>query len=314
MNKPAVYVTLSQFCKHDDRPRQMLIDAGYDIRENKTGRRLQRDQLVATLSDVDAVIAGVEPYDQDILESLTDLRCISRCGVGTDAIDLDVANRLGIRVLTTDDEVVEPVAEMTVAMIFALARNLPLHWENFYLHQWSKHTGVLLSEWTIGLIGFGRIGRRVEALLRPFNAKILVSDPAINLPELSGDIEVCDLRKLLSEADLVSLHAGRRKVDGPLIGRKEFSMMKKGSRLVNTSRGYLVDEAAMIEALEEGHLAGIAVDVFEDEPYDGSLMGMPQVLCTPHVATLTKSSRVAMELRSVQNLVSFLSNSPMSSL
>ena len=309
MSKPVICVALSQFCEHDDQPRHVLVDAGYEVRENRAGRRLKRDELVSALSGAGAVLAGVEPYDADILNSLPDLRCISRCGVGTDAIDLDAARRLGIEVLTTDDEVVEPVAQMTVAMILALARNFPMHLADFRSRQWKKHTGFLLSEWTIGLIGFGRIGRRVESLLNPFSPRTFVTDPALSPSDVPDGAKICPLDRLLAEADLVSIHAGRRRGEGALIGPDELSMMRQGSRLVNTSRGYLVDERALLEALKAGRLAGVALDVFEDEPYDGPFMELPQVLCTPHVSTLTTASRAAMELRCSENVISFFRRS-----
>jgi D-3-phosphoglycerate dehydrogenase len=261
--------------------------------------------MIEVMHDADAVLAGAEPYDAELLAALQHLRCISRCGVGTDAIDLVAARRLNIAVLTTADEVIEPVAQMTVAMILALARNFPLHWEDFHAGLWQKHTGHLLSEWTIGLVGFGRIGRAVERYLRIFGSRVIVADPNVQAGELPDGVELCDLASLLAEADLVSLHVSRRPEEGALIGHNEFAVMKPGSRLVNTARGYLVDEAALYKALESGHLAGAALDVFADEPYTGPLATLPQVLCTPHVASLTRASRVAMELRCARNVVEF---------
>src|SRR5205085_9407409 len=120
-----VYVALSQFCDGDDSPRRALLDAGFSINENRLGRRLRGGELVAAVGRADAIIAGVEPYDAPTLEAFLQVRCISRCGVGVDAIDLDAARGLGIAVLNTPDEVVEPVAQLTVAMILSLARRLP---------------------------------------------------------------------------------------------------------------------------------------------------------------------------------------------
>jgi len=306
MGKPAVYVALSQFCEHSDRPRCLLADAGFEVRENREGRRLRADELPDLLADVYGVIAGVEPYDARLLASLPRLRCISRCGVGTDSIDLASAARLDIEVFKTVEEVVEPVAQMTVAMILGLARNLPQHSNDFRSDQWRKRTGSLLSEWTIGLIGFGRIGRRVEGLLRSFAPKIVVVDPDIRSKDLPEGVRICALDQLLAESDLVSLHASRRPDEGPLLGERELTQMKPGSRLVNTSRGFMVNEVVLLENLQSGRLSGAALDVFEAEPYCGPLSKLPQVICTPHVSTLTISSRVEMESKSAESLVSFL--------
>ncbi len=311
MGLGTVYVALSEFCKYGNEPQQILLEAGFRVQENRSGQRLRREQLFEALYDVDAVLAGVEPYDAELLASLPSLRCISRCGVGTDAIDLETAERLNIAVKTTPDEVVEPVAEMTVGMILALARNFPFHYADFRKKLWRKHTGFLISEWTIGLIGFGRIGRKVEQYLRPFRPRIIIADPNVRLNELPDGVQLRDLATLLCDSDLVSLHADRRPEQGALLGKNEICLMKRGSRMVNTGRGHLVDEDALFEALECGHLSAAAIDVFKTEPYHGPLSTLPQVLCTPHVASLTRASRVAMEFRCAKNVVSFFAeNSP----
>ena len=303
MAHPVVYVALQQFCEHDERPRQILLEAGCEVRQNTLGRRLRREDVLDALREVDAVVAGVEPYDAELLAAFPRLRCISRCGVGTEAIDLEAARRLGIAVYTTPEEVVEPVAQMTVGMILALARNLPFHLHAAREGRWQKRTGVLLSEWTIGLVGFGRIGRRVEELLRAFGPRVLVHDPALTARDLPDGVEWRELPSLLAEADLVSLHAGRPAAAGALLGRREFQRMKPGACLVNTARGFLVDEAALEEALRSGRLAGAALDVFEAEPYTGPLATLPNVLCTPHVASLARASRAAMERQCATHVV-----------
>ena len=300
---PNVYVALQQFCEFDDRPLKMLEEAGFNIRRNELGRRLRREEMGQLLQGAEAVLAGVEPYDAALLASLPTLSCISRCGIGTDAVDLEAARRHGIAVYTTADEVTEPVAQMTVAMILALARNLTLHYGESRAGQWKKHTGVLLSEWTIGLVGFGRIGRAVEQYLKVFGPRIIVADPLVSREVVPVGVEQRELAELLAESDVVSLHASRPAAEGPLIGRRELMGMKQGSRLVNTSRGFLIDEAALFEALQSGRLAGAALDVFETEPYTGALTMLPQVLCTPHVSSLTRASRAAMERRCVENVI-----------
>jgi len=303
MKTPVVYVALQQFCEADAAPRQRLLEAGFEVRQNTLGRRLRREEVPTFLAQADAVIAGVEPYDAEVLAALSKLRCISRCGVGTDSIDVDAAQRRGIAVYTTPDEVTEPVAQLTVAMILALARNFPQHLAASRAGRWEKRTGVLLSEWTVGLIGFGRIGRAVARDLSPFGPRLLVTDPALSSGEAPDGVQRVELAALLAQADVVSLHASRPPHAGALLGRHELASMKPGSYLVNTARGHLVDDAALVEALQSGHLAGAAIDVFATEPYTGALSQMPQVLCTPHVATLTRASRAAMERRAAAHVV-----------
>lgn len=304
------YVALQQFCDTDPGPRQLLLDAGFEVRESALGRRPTREELLEALREADAVLAGVEPYDAALLEVLPRLRCISRCGVGTDAIDVEAARRRGITLCTTPDEVIEPVAQMTVAMILSLARNLPYHLTDAHAGVWKKRTGALLSEWTIGLVGFGKIGRAVARYLGVFSPRVLATDPRAGPGDVPGAVELRSLRSLLTEADVVSLHVNRPRDAGILMGRREFASMKRGSRLVNTARGYLVDEEALYDALRSGHLAGAALDVFEAEPYTGPLAALPQMLCTPHIASLTKASRAAMEWRCARNVVACFSTSP----
>ena len=308
MSRKNVYVALSRFCQFDERPRRVLVEAGFNLRENTSGRRLRREEMAEAVGDADAVLAGLEPYDAEMLARLPRLRCISRCGVGTDNIDLNMVGQRSIVVLTTDAEVVEPVAQMTVAMILALARNFPLHVTESRMGQWHERVGYLLSEWTIGLIGFGRIGRTVERYLRVFGSRVLVADPYVQNDELPAGVRLCDISTLLPETDLISLHAARRREDGPVIGANEIYKMKSGSRLVNTARGYLVDEVALFQALVGGHLTGAALDVYDQEPSMGPLVTLPQVLCTPHVASTTRASRAAMELRCAENVRTFFSH------
>lgn len=309
MTKPIVYVALQQFCEADDHPRRVLLEAGVEVRQNTLGRRLRREEMTTLLQGANAVLAGVEPYDGETLAALPHLRCISRCGAGTDSIDLGAARRQGIAVYTTPEEVVEPVAQLTVALLLALARRLPQHLEAARAGRWEKHTGVLLSEWTVGLVGFGRIGRAVERFLRPFGPRLLVTDPALSPDDAPETVTRIELGALLAASDAVSLHASQPSDAGPLLGRQELALMKRGSYLVNTARGRLVDEAALYDALRSGHLAGAALDVFGEEPYTGPLAQLPQVICTPHVASLTRASRAAMERRCARNVLDWLAKS-----
>lgn len=299
------YVALQQFCESTRAPIEAMENAGIEVRLNTLGRRVKKEELPALLKGVDAVLAGVEPYEADLFAATPALKCISRCGIGCDAIDLDAARKNGIQVFVTADEIAQPVAEMTVAMMLAFARNLPAHIADARAGEWKKHAGVLLSEWTIGLVGYGRIARAVARLLQPFGAKLIVSDPFLE----SADVPLLSLAELLEKSDVVSLHAARQPSEGYLMSHKEFSLMKPGAYLVNTARGYMVDEKALARALEQKKLGGAALDVYEQEPYVGPLASFPNIILTPHVATLTNASRAAMELRAAQNIVSFFKSS-----
>ena len=299
MSQKKVYVSLSQFCEADDAPRKVLQEAGFMVSENKTGRRIKAEEMPEALAGVDAVLAAVESYTSELLDNLPQLKCISRCGAGVDSIELKAVEKNKIAVFATKDEVVEPVAQMTIGFILALARNFGPHSHDFQKGEWKKHTGHLLREWRIGIVGFGRIGQKVVEYLKPFGCRIEIADPFSNQA-------TCDFKTLLGTCDLVTLHAGRDPKEGYLFSHNEFELMKRGSYFINTSRGYMVDEAALEKYLKNGCLAGAALDVFEQEPYEGSLTKLPQVMATPHVATLAVAARVAMELKAAQNIVDFL--------
>ncbi len=302
---PSVYIALQQFCETDNRPLELLNTAGLSLRRNTLGHRLRREEVARELRGAQAVLAGVEPYDSEILQALPELRCISRCGTGTDSIDLEAARHHKIEILTTPDEVVSAVAQLAVTMILSLARNLSCHLHDFRQGRWRKETGHLLSEWTIGLVGLGRIGRATAALLRPFGPTLLATDPQVNAQGVPSGVAMVPLEELLRRSDVVSLHAARKPDAGPLLDKAEIALMKPGARLVNTARGHLVNEVALTEALQSGHLSGAALDVFQVEPYQGPLAQMPQAILTPHISSLTQASRAAMELRCAQNVVNF---------
>jgi len=253
------------------------------------------------------MIAGVEPYDAATLEALPLLRCISRCGVGVDSIDLAAARARGLAVLNTPEPPTAAVAELAVTMMLSLSRNLPRQAAHAGRREWTRLEAHLLGRRSVGLVGFGRIGRRVAELLEPFGCRVMAADPLAD-PILAAACRVTlvPLNTLIGECDVISIHAARS-ADRPLhFGRPELSAMKRGAILINVARGGMVDEGALFDALETGHLAGAGLDVYGEEPYAGPLCGMDNVVLTPHAATLTVETRSAMERECVVKALQFL--------
>lgn len=304
--KSKIFVALSTFAEHGKEPLDILKSSGFDFALNTTGNRLKQEDIVLLAADCAGVVAGVEPYDASVLERLTQLRCISRCGAGMDTIDLKKAQERGVRVLNTPEVVVRPVAELTVAMILDLLKKLTQQTALMRVKDWQKKTGNLLAGKRVGIVGFGRIGQKVAQLLKPFEAEIGYYD--INEVWEMISHRFGDLDSLLQWADIVTLHAAVSPGSTPLLGRDQIRKMKPGSWLVNTSRGGVVDEEALYVALKDGHLKGAALDVFSEEPYRGKLCELDNVILTPHIATLTEESRLQMEVEATQNLVHFLKN------
>lgn len=305
-----ILVALQTFGEFGEEPVRMLEESGYEIVYNKLGHRLVKDEVIELSSECSGIIAGVEPYDREVIENLPLLECISRCGVGTDNIDKGYADQREVSILNTPDVVIEPVAEMTIAMIFDLCRKLTYHTQIVSSGKWNeKKPGILLCGKTIGIIGLGRIGKRVSELLKPFGVRIIAYDLFTDneWAERNG-VEYVPLEFLLSESEIISIHVTYNKEDPFVIGRDEFNLMKDGVLIINTSRGEAIDEDALAESLESGKVGGAAMDVFRNEPYNGKLCGFDNVVLTPHISTFTKESRNCMEIESVKNLLDYLDN------
>jgi D-3-phosphoglycerate dehydrogenase len=302
-----ILVTLSTFGEYSRKPVELLEQSGLIYETNPYGRRMKPAEVVNHGGNCRALVAGVETYDAETLGQLPNLRCISRCGTGIDSIDLAEAARRGIAVLNTPDEPTIAVAELTLAMMLALLRQLPKVDALMHEGKWQRVPGNLLHAKTVGIIGLGRIGRRVAEIVQAFGAYVIGAEP---FPEndwiAEQGVELVDLRALLARADIVSIHAGSSGEHPFKLGAKEIARMKPGALLINMARGDLVDDIALDEALASGHLAGAGLDVFPQEPYSGPLCSNPRAILSPHQATLTIETRVAMEVRAVENAIRFL--------
>ena len=304
-----IITTTSSFGKSDDTPLNLLRSAGCDVLANPHGRTLTEAEAEAFYSEERpvGVVAGVEPITADLLGKVAShLKVISRCGTGMDNVDLAAAERLDIKVLNTPEAPAEAVAELTIGFIFSLLRNIPAHNEAVQSGQWKKQMGRLISETTIGVMGLGRIGRRVATFLDALGAHVVAADvkPSHEWLAAHPRVTLVEASELLAAADVLTLHLPSASGDlHHFMNKDRLARMKPGSFLVNTSRGALVDENALIAALESGHMAGAAIDVFENEPYQGGLLGRPSVILSPHAGSYARATRVRMETEAAQNLI-----------
>lgn len=305
MNK--IFVALSTFAEYGDDPLTALNQSGFPYVINPLGRRLLRDEIIQMGYDCAGSIAGVEPYDDYVLDRMPNLKCISRCGVGIDNISLEKAATKGIKILNTPDVVIQPVAELTVAMIFDLLRKLSFHTFSIKAGRWDKMPGQLLAGKNVGILGLGRIGKRVAELMIRLDASVCGTDisPDMNWAGNHG-VRIVSFDELLTSSDILSIHLSVMKDNPQRLGEKEIAMMKKGAMIINTARGQIIDETSLYNALRGQRLGGAALDVFPEEPYHGKLRELDNVVLTPHVATLTKESRLQMELEAAMNLIHFL--------
>ena len=247
----------------------------------------------------------------EVIQASPDLKVVAKHGVGYDSIDVAAATALRIPVIISATANFESVAEHTLGLMLSLAKDIPRMDGRMHQGFWDKtqYRGVELFRKTLGLIGFGRIGRRVSQLVAPLQVKILISDPYIPQESIPAGIQrVSPLENLLKEADIVSLHCPLTEETRNLIGKKELKMMKKSAWLINTARGGIVDEEALIEALREGEIAGAALDTFRQEPPEDlrRLCEAGKLVLTPHIAAATEAAVTRMGVEAAQNTLTVL--------
>jgi len=276
---------------------------------------LSREALLAAIGDYDAlVVRSATQVDRELLTAGKKLRVVGRAGVGLDNVDVKAATELGVLVVNAPSGNVVSAAEHAIALLLALLRKIPEAQISLKAGEWkrTKFVGTELQGKTVGLVGLGQVGARVAARLRPWHVTLLAFDPYVT-PERAAELGVSpvSLDELLSKSDIVSLHAPGGPETKHLIGAKQLATMKEGAILVNCARGALVDEAALVAALDSGHLKGAALDVFSVEPpKDFSLMKHPKVLCTPHLGASTVEAQDRVAVETVEMLAEALKGSP----
>ena len=273
------------FCQE---ARQMLLDAGFELRCNDSGNRPTPEDLKRMLSGAFAVVAGTEKYTADVLSAANELKTVIRFGVGTDNFDLPVMKDMGVQVGVIANH--NSVAEFALTLILGVMKNLPRLDTAARQGQWARFPMRELSQKTVGIVGFGRIGKRLAELLKGFNVRILTYDPYVKAEAAAEyGAELVGLEELLHSSDVVSLHLPYTPENHHLINAETLAMMKDGAYLVNTARGPLVDEKALCDALTSGKLSGAALDVFEKEPIsaDNPLFTIENAVYAPHVSALS---------------------------
>lgn len=296
-----VSINTSTFAEHNHEPLSKLEKAKIAYSLNPFKRTLKEDEVIQAARDAIGMIAGTESLTRRVLSQLPQLKVISRCGVGIDNVDLDYAKKRGIKVFATPAAPTDAVAELTIGLMLNLLRQvLPMH-QDLRIGVWKKQMGFLLRGKTVGIVGMGRIGQRLAQLLRPFKVEVLYYD--IRKVRPPRGCKAVTLPFLLRKSDIVTLHIAVGNHPKLFIGASELQKIKKGSWFINMARGGAVDEQALYEVLVKGHLSGAALDVFSEEPYQGPLKDLPQVILTPHIGSYALEARVQMELEAVDNLL-----------
>ena len=292
--KYKILVTSSHYEKMCAEAKKLLESKGCKLEiNNKNEPFYTFEELAATIGDVDAAIIGLDNWNEEVYKIAPKLKVITKFGVGVDNIDLKKAKEYGIKVLNARGGNANAVAELAVGMILDLMRNIsPLNQE-MKVNNWLRHVGFELKDQTVGLLGFGDISQRVAKKLTGFDVKVMAYDPYPNHTKAKEfNVEMVDEATLLNKCNIVSIHIPNTKENFHYINSETIGKMKKGSYIINTARGALIDTDALCDAVESGYLAGAATDVYEQEPLpkDARILRYPQIVTLPHSGAETFSA------------------------
>lgn len=276
-----------------------------NIVQNPFKRKLTEEELIELLKkyNPEILIAGVEPITEKAMGASPNLRVIARVGVGLDNVDLMAAQKKNIVVLNTPDAVTAPVAELTLGLMLSLLRKIYTSYTSILQKKWDRPMGSLLKGKTVGIMGAGRIGKYVANLVNAFGAEVLIYDPFSSTHSYPAEN---NLESFASKVDMVTLHMPLTDENKEILNEKFFSVLKKGSYIINTSRGELVNENDLYKALLSGKISGAALDVYHQEPYTGKLTELENVLLTAHIGSYAKEARMEMEKQAYENAINYL--------
>ena len=305
-----VLITTIPFADKNRLPLDLLEQNNIEYLINPFNKKLTEDELVEMVSDFDVIIAGTEPITKKVMNAATNLKMISRVGIGLDSVNLLEAEKHGIVVSYTPDAPAPAVAELTIGLMLTLLRSVQLSNMEMHIGKWHRFFGRRLSKVVIGIIGIGRIGTGVLQHLQGFGSpKILVNDinPDNNLNK-KFNIEWVDKETIYQQADIITIHTPLTVQTKNMIKKEQLLSMKEDAIIINTARGGIINEDDLYEVMQAGHLSGAAIDVFDFEPYAGKLREIERCILTAHMGSMSVDCRTRMEIEATEETVRFLSN------
>ncbi len=315
-SSPKVLITTVPFGEQNSLPLELLKSAGIDVSINPVNRKLKEEELAEIISEFDFVIAGTERIGLRVFKRADRLKFISRVGIGLDGVDLLEAKKRNIQVSYTPDAPAPAVAELTIGMMLTLLRQMHIANQMMHENKWQRLCGRRVSEVTIGIMGTGRIGGRVLRRLAAFGSpRILVNDlcPSSGIAD-ALKLEWVDKQTILEESDLVSIHLPLTCQTKNMIRYHHLKAMKPDAVIINTSRGGIINEDDLATVLAEGHLSGVGIDVFEQEPYTGPLQKYDRCLLTSHMGSMSIDCRSQMEIEATQEVIRFFKGKSLKNL
>jgi len=314
-NKLKVLITTVPFGKLNGLPLELLAKAGIQYLINPYNKKLTESELIELVSDFDVIIAGTEKITARVMDNAPNLKMISRVGVGLDSVDLLAAEDRGIRVSYTPVAPAPAVAELTIGLMLSLSRFIHISNRGMHSRRWERFFGRRLGEMTIGIIGVGNIGKRVLHQLKGFGSPRILANDVLSSIDLDHNLEVewVGKEKIYEQADVISIHVPLTSLTRNMIMREQLLIMKKDAILINTARGGVINEKDLYDVLQLGHLSGVAIDVFDFEPYDGPLCEIQRCLLTSHMGSMTVDCRSQMEIEATKEAVRFITGMPLKS-
>ncbi len=306
-------ITTVPFGDRSRRPLDLLENAGIEYLINPLNKKLTEDELADMVCDFDVIIAGTEKITAKVMDSASNLKMISRVGIGLDSVDLMAAEARGIAVSYTPDAPAPAVAELTLGLMLTLLRSVHVSNSEMHSGRWHRFFGRRLSEVTIGLIGIGRIGSGVLHHLLGFgNPSLLVNDiqPKSSVDE-EFNVRWVDKKEIYEQSDIISVHTPLTALTKNMIQKAELLAMKEDAIVINTARGGIINEQDLHEVMQTGHLSGAAIDVFCLEPYAGKLAEIDRCLLTAHMGSMSVDCRTRMEVEATEEVVRFLADKPL---
>jgi phosphoglycerate dehydrogenase-like enzyme len=308
LNDITIGVTTVAFSKNDYLLSQLKQVGVKKVKPNPFLRRLTPEELILFLSDCDGAIVGLDQINEKVLRALPKLKFISKYGVGLDNIDQPVCEKLNCSVLHTQGVNKRSVAEMTLGFMLSLQRNLYESSNLLKTGRWEKNGGVQLTGKTVGILGLGNIGKEVIQLLQPFDCKILVNDLIVQKEYCSkNNIYQVTKEEIYKESEIISIHLPLNSETEYLFNQKVFSKMRKGSILINTARGGIVNLKDLKQALLSNTLKSAAIDVYDQEPPpDKELISLPNLINTPHIGGNSREAVIKMGESAIENIKKYM--------
>lgn len=312
-----IFISTDPFGAVDRSPIEMLDKSGLEYFVNPLKRKLTPEEVGEFAKDCDGLIAGTENIEI-VLSKAKNLKFISRVGIGLDSVPLHRCREKGIRVSYTPDAVTMAVVELAIGLMIGVTRHVVKADQQMRIGNWYRLQGRRVGESVIGLIGFGRTGSNVARLLTEFRPpKILVNDAKDKSEEIRAlvangvNISQVSREEIYENADIISLHLPLTRKTRNIINRDTLKKMKPDAYLINTSRGGMVHEDDLYEAIKKNEISGAAIDVFEMEPYQGPLTELKNVILTQHMGSCSFDCRSQMEIQATEDMIRFFQNEPL---